>query len=84
MLVPSRLGSARPARSLARSLILAYPVLFDVLHNSYSSHACTQFTVGVYLLFEMIDVCTLMVLLSGADLISLDTIMIASPIDNIH
>lgn len=69
-----RRGYVRPTRWsclglawLARSLVRSYfgPVLFDVLHNRsyvlYSSHACTQCIVGVYLLFEMIDVCTLVV-----------------------
>lgn len=61
-LVPSR-----PARTCDQSCSM-----FCIIVLTYSSHACTQFTVGVYLLFEMIDVCTLVVLLSGADLISLD------------
>lgn len=53
------------ARSLARTHSQEILSMFCIIVLTYSSHACTQLLL-VYLLLEMIDVCTLVVLLSGA------------------
>lgn len=65
--VSARLGSARRVRTCDQSCSM-----FCIIVLTYSSHACTQFTVGIYLLFD--DRCMHVGgVLSGADLISLHT-----------